>query len=79
MSHPLEREPGLVNLSDLVIYNPQVQSFEGLLRLVAIAARDGARFLNYDVTPDYRDTPKKWHAIVERAFALGGRYPGLDQ
>jgi len=76
MSHSLERTPGMVNLSDLVIYNPQVRSFPELLVLVAQAARDGARFLNYDVTPDYRDTPRKWHVEVERAFSLGARYLG---
>lgn len=74
MGHELEREPGLVNLSDLVIYNPQVQSFEGLLRVVAQAAEDGARFISYDVKPDFPDTPRKWQTEIERVFSLGGRY-----
>ncbi len=76
MSHNLEREPGMINLSDLIIYNPQVNTFAGMLRLVAQAAEDGARFLSYDVKPDYGDTPKKWQTEVERVFALGGRYLG---
>lgn len=74
MSHPLEREPGMVNLSDLVIYNPQVATFAGLLELVAKAADDGARFINFDVKPDFVDTPRKWQSEIERVFALGGRY-----
>ncbi|MCB1506409.1 MAG: sulfur relay protein DsrC [Hyphomicrobiaceae bacterium] len=74
MSHSLEREPGMVNLSDLIIYNPQVHDFEGLLRLVAQAADDGARFVNFDVKPDYTDTPRSWQTDIERVFALGGRY-----
>jgi len=74
MSHELEREPGFVNLSDLVIYNPQVNSFQGLLQVVAKAADEGARFLSYDVKPDYPDTPKKWQTELERVFSLGGRY-----
>ena len=74
MSHDLEREPGMVNLSDLIIYNPQVHDFEGLLRLVAQAADDGARFVNFDVKPDYTDTPRSWQTDIERVFALGGRY-----
>lgn len=74
MGHDLEREPGMVNLSDLVIYNPDVHSFEGLLRLVAKAADEGARFINFDVKPDYPDTPRAWQTDIERVFALGGRY-----
>ena len=74
MSHDLEREPGMVNLSDLIIYNPQVHDFEGLLRLVAQAADDGARFVNFDVKPDYTDTPRTWQTDIERVFSLGGRY-----
>lgn len=74
MSHDLERQPGMVNLSDLIIYNPQVNSFAELLRVVAKAADEGARFLSYDVKPDYVDTPKKWQTELERVFALGGRY-----
>lgn len=70
----LEREPGMLNLSDLIIYNPQVQSFEGLLVLVAKAAQNGARFINFDVKPDFVDTPRTWQQVIERVFSLGGRY-----
>lgn len=76
MSDNLEREPGMVNLSDLIIYRPDMQSFQELLVAVAEAARDGARFLNYDVKPEYTDTPRKWQAEVERVFSLGPRYLG---
>lgn len=76
MGHELEREPGMVNLSDLVIYNPDVQSFKGLLRLVAKAADEGAQFINFDVKPDFPDTPRAWQTEIERIFALGGRYLG---
>ncbi len=74
MSHELEREPGMVNLSDLIIYNPDVHSFEGLLQLVAKAADEGARFVNFDVKPDFPDTPRSWQTDIERVFSLGGRY-----
>ncbi|MCB1527911.1 MAG: sulfur relay protein DsrC [Hyphomicrobiaceae bacterium] len=74
MSHDLEREPGMVQLSDLVIYNPQVGSFEGLLQVIAKAADEGARFVNFDIKPDFPDTPRNWQKEIERVFALGGRY-----
>lgn len=74
MQTDLEREPGMLNLSDLIIYNPQVQSFEALLVLVAEAAKNGARFINFDVKPDFIDTPKTWQQVIERVFNLGARY-----
>ena len=67
---------GMINVSDLIIYHPEVSSFDELLVVVAMAAVDGARFLNYDIKPDYRDTPKRWEAAIERAFSLGARYLG---
>ncbi|MFN3869361.1 MAG: hypothetical protein ACK4MF_09875 [Hyphomicrobiaceae bacterium] len=70
----LEREPGMLNLSDLIIYNPQVQSFEELLILVAKSAQGGSRFINFDVKPDFPDTPRTWQQVIERVFSLGGRY-----
>ncbi len=76
MAADLERQPGMVNLSDLIIYNPEVKSFAELLVVVARAAADGARFLNSDVKPDYGDTPRKWQTDVERVFTLGARYLG---
>ncbi len=76
MSDNFEREPGMVNLSDLIIYRPQMQSFAELLVAVAEAARDGARFIKYDVKPEYIDTPKRWQTEIERVFSLGPRYLG---
>jgi len=67
---------GLVRLSDLIIYHPEAVTFEELLVVVAMAASDGARFLDYDIKPDYRDTPKRWEPSVERAFTQGARYLG---
>ncbi|MDX2289454.1 MAG: sulfur relay protein DsrC [Hyphomicrobiaceae bacterium] len=76
MSKDLEREPGMINLSDLIIYNPEVNTFGGLLQLVAKSAGEGVRFIAFDVKPDFGDTPKKWQTEVERVFALGPRYQG---
>lgn len=67
---------GMISVSDLIIYHPEVSTFEELLVVVAMAAVDGARFLNYDIKPDYRDTPKQWETAIEKAFSLGARYLG---
>jgi hypothetical protein len=76
MKQRVQPVDGMVNVSDLIIYHPEVSSFDELLVVVAMAAVDGARFLNYDIKPDYRDTPKRWEAAIERAFSLGARYLG---
>lgn len=67
---------GMMNLSDLIIHHPEVTTFEQLLVIVAMAAKDGARFINYDVKPDFADTPRKWQDQIESVFALGPRYLG---
>jgi hypothetical protein len=69
-------EQGMVRLSDLIIHHPEMTSFADLLVLIAQAASDGARFLNYDVKPDFGDTPRRWEMAVENAFTLGPRYLG---
>lgn len=76
MSQRVEPQQGMVSLSDLIIYHPEVTSFEEMLVVVAMAAKDGARFLRYDIKPDYRDTPRHWELKVENAFTLGPRYLG---
>ena len=76
MKQRVEPVQGMVSISALIIYHPEVMSFEQLLVVVAMAATDGARFLDYDIKPDYRDTPPKWEAAVEKVFTLGARYLG---
>ena len=55
-------------LSDLIIHHPDVRSFEELVELVIKTAKEGEIFLEYDVKPDYRDTPRDWRTQLERAF-----------
>ena len=76
MKHTDEPHEVLIQLSELIIRHPEVTAFKELLVVVALAASDGARFLDYDINPDYRDTPKRWEAPVERAFSMGARYLG---
>jgi hypothetical protein len=61
----------MARLSDLIISNPQVQSFAELEKLVAEAGEQGQMFLEFDLKPDYRDTPRKWEWILEAAFTRG--------
>lgn len=63
----------MANLSDIIISNPQVKSFDELVEAVTILAANGERFLQFDVKPDYRDTPKNWEIKLETAFYWGDK------
>ena len=63
----------MARLSDLIIYHPEVQSFDELLKLVAKKGQEGERFLEFDVKPDYRDTPRKWAMMLETTFYWGDK------
>ena len=64
----------MAKLSELIIQHPDVQTFEELERLVANAGESGQMFLEFDLKPDYRDTPRKWEWRLEAAFTRGTRY-----
>lgn len=63
----------MANLSDLIIQHPEVTNFDDLVLLVIDAARNGERFLHFDVKPDYRDTPRNWELKLESAFYWGDK------
>jgi hypothetical protein len=62
-----------MKLSDLIISYPDVNSFDQLAELVVAAAQSGERFLEFDVKPDYRDTPRNWELKLEAAFYWGDK------
>lgn len=62
-----------INLSDLVIRNPHIRSFDELMILVGQTGKDGGVLLQIDLKPDFPDTPRNWEMKVEAAFTWGGR------
>ena len=59
----------MVMISELVIGNPNIQSFRELEEAVRQAARDGEMFLQFDIKPDFQDTPRRnWEIKLETAF-----------
>lgn len=66
---------GLVKVSDLIIEHPEVRSFQDLKRLVMAAAKSGYRFLQFDVKPEFTDTPRNWDLVLESAFYQGDKTP----
>ncbi len=63
----------MARLSDLIIHHPEVQSFDELLKLVAKTGKEGEIFLEFDVKPDYRDTPRTWAMMLETSFYWGDK------
>lgn len=64
----------MAQLSDLIIGHPEVTTFKDLEQLVQHAGESGQMFLEFDVKPDFRDTPKNWQWILESAFTRGLSY-----
>lgn len=62
-----------VLLSDIIIRHPEINSFEELLAVVRNVTSDDMLFLEFDIKPDYRDTPRDWQWQLEGAFAGGPR------
>jgi hypothetical protein len=58
-----------IKLSEIIIHNPQINSFDELLEAVRSMKSDDVLFLNFDVKPDFRDTPRNWQWRLEAAFS----------
>jgi hypothetical protein len=56
-------------LSEVMLQNHDLQSFEELLAVIRQKARDGERFFRMDVKPPYSDTPEDWEDRLEAAFS----------
>ena len=61
----------LMRLSDFIIGNPQVSTFQDLLKVIADQDKHGMILLQIDLKPDYPDTPRHWQDMVESTFHWG--------
>lgn len=59
----------MLKLSEILVSNQDVESFEALIPLVQNVARSGERFFRMDVKPPYPDTPENWEDRLEAAFS----------
>ena len=59
----------MLELSHLIIGNPEMQSFNELEEALRERARSGERFFRIDVKPSYPDTPENWEDRLEAAFS----------
>ncbi len=58
----------MLQISDMIITHPEITSFSQLEVLVKEAARAGTIHLNFDLKPEYPDTPRNWQDRLETAF-----------
>lgn len=59
----------MLYLSQVIITNQDIESFDQLCELMVEYARKGERFLRFDVKPPYPDTPENWEDRLEAAFS----------
>jgi hypothetical protein len=58
----------MIYLSELLIQNPDFESFEELVQLIE-SKKEGEIHLKVDIKPNYPDTPPDWEDKIEGAFA----------
>lgn len=58
----------MIWLSEMLMQNQDLESFQQLIELVQERAREGERFLSSDVRPPFPDTPMDWEERIEAAF-----------
>ncbi|RMG28027.1 MAG: sulfur relay protein DsrC [Gammaproteobacteria bacterium] len=55
-------------LSEVLMQEHDVDSFEALCRKIEERARQGEIFFRIDVRPPFQDTPEDWEDRLEAAF-----------
>jgi hypothetical protein len=55
-------------LSEVMLQNPDIDSFEDLKAAVSRRATEGERFFRMDIKPPFADTPHDWEDRLESAF-----------
>jgi hypothetical protein len=59
----------MLHLSEILIQNHDIESFDELLRIVQEkAGTSGELFFRIDVKPPFPDTPENWEDQLEGAF-----------
>lgn len=58
----------MLHLSELLIQNPHLESFDDLLEVVKDRSKSEIH-LKIDIKPNYPDTPANWEDRIEGAFS----------
>jgi hypothetical protein len=55
-------------LSEVLIQNPQLESYADLIKYIKDRAKEGEMFFDIDIKPPYSDTPEEWETDLEAKF-----------
>ncbi|MFP3873462.1 MAG: sulfur relay protein DsrC [Thiohalophilus sp.] len=55
-------------LSEVLLQNHDLESFEQLEKVIVEKAREGEMFFRMDVKPPFQDTPANWEERLEAVF-----------
>ena len=58
-------------LSETLLQNHGLESFEQLKEIITQRAAQGEMFFRMDVKPPFHDTPENWEDQLEAAFTSG--------
>ena len=58
----------MLSLSEILIQEHSMQSFEELKSAIQRRAQQGEIFFQMDVRPPFKDTPEEWEDILESVF-----------
>jgi len=58
----------VLNLSEILLQNHHIETFEELIEVVRRKAGEGEIFFRIDIKPPYPDTPPNWEDLLEGAF-----------
>ena len=59
----------MLYVSSILIEYKDIETFEDFLTVVKEKARQGERFIRFDLKPPYPDTPEDWQEKIESAFS----------
>lgn len=59
----------MLYLSSLLIDEKDIETFDELLEIVKLRAKDGEIFIRIDLKPPFPDTPENWEDKIESAFS----------
>jgi hypothetical protein len=59
----------MLYLSSLLIDEKDIETFDELLEVVKVRAKDGKIFIKIDLKPPFPDTPENWEDKIESAFS----------
>lgn len=60
-------------LSEILLQEHDLKTFDQLTESVQRRAREGAMFFRMDVKPPFQDTPPDWEERLEAAFSSAGK------